>query len=59
LFRMSLTTVPRWQLVTALLLLLVSLLVAIWFVGRIFRIIMLLYGQRLRPRQLWQAWRST
>jgi len=58
LFRMAMTTVPVWQLSAALGLILVSLWFSIWFVARIFRAVMLLYGQRLRPRQLWQALRS-
>ncbi len=58
LFRMALTTVPTWQLTAALGLILVSLFVSIWFVARIFRSVMLLYGQRIRPRQVWQALRS-
>lgn len=58
LVRMSLTVVPLWQLVTALILLLVSLLAATWGVARIFRAVMLLYGQRIRPRTMWQALRS-
>ncbi|MEZ4727205.1 MAG: ABC transporter permease [Caldilineaceae bacterium] len=58
LFRMSLTTVPFWQLATALLLILVSLVIATWAVARIFRAVMLLYGQRIRPRTVWQALRS-
>lgn len=58
LFRMSLTIVPLWQLATALILILVSLLIATWAVARIFRTVMLLYGQRIRPRTVWQALRS-
>ncbi len=58
LFRMALTPVPTWQLSAALGLILVSLFVSTWFVARIFRSVMLLYGQRIRPRQVWQALRS-
>jgi ABC-2 type transport system permease protein len=58
LFRMALTSVPRWQLLISLAILLVSLLVSIWFVVRIFRAAMLIYGQALRPRQIWQALRQ-
>jgi ABC-2 type transport system permease protein len=58
LFRMALTSVPRWQLLVSLAILLVSLLVSIWFVARIFRAAMLIYGQSLRPRQIWQALRQ-
>jgi ABC-2 type transport system permease protein len=58
LFRMALTNVPRWQLLVSLAILLASLLVSIWFVARIFRAAMLIYGQTLRPRQIWQALRQ-
>jgi ABC-2 type transport system permease protein len=58
LFRMALTNVPTWQLFVSLAILLVSLLVSIWFVARIFRAAMLIYGQSLRPRQVWQALRQ-
>jgi ABC-2 type transport system permease protein len=58
LFRMALTNVPSWQLLVSLAILLISLLVSIWFVARIFRAAMLIYGQSLRPRQIWQALRQ-
>lgn len=55
LFRMALTDVPLWQLATAVLLLVLSLLASVWVVARLFRSSMLLYGQALRPRQVLQA----
>jgi ABC-2 type transport system permease protein len=55
LFRMSLTEVPLWQLVTCFGILVVSLFAGIWAVTRIFRAAMLMYGQALRPRDLWRA----
>jgi ABC-2 type transport system permease protein len=58
LIRMTLTTVPDWQLGLALALIIVSLLLSVWFVVRIFRAAMLLYGQALRPRAVWQALRA-
>ncbi|MEZ4864889.1 MAG: ABC transporter permease [Caldilineaceae bacterium] len=58
LLRMALTTVPLWQLSTAFALILISLLVSVWFVARIFRTAMLLYGQSVRPRAIWQALRT-
>jgi ABC-2 type transport system permease protein len=58
LFRMALTEVPSWQLVTALVLILVSLIASIWIVGRVFRVAMLTYGRALRPQQVWQALRE-
>ena len=58
LFRLALTQVPVWQLGVSLAILIVSLLGSIWFVARIFRSAMLLYGQSLRPKQIWQALRQ-
>jgi ABC-2 type transport system permease protein len=55
LFRMSLTEVPLWQLVTCFGILVLSLLAGIWAVTRIFRAAMLMYGQALRPREIWRA----
>jgi ABC-2 type transport system permease protein len=48
-------TVPVWQLGASLVILLLSLAFAIWFVAKIFRAAMLNYGQTLRPRQVWQV----
>lgn len=58
LVRMALTAVPLWQLSLALVLIVISLLASIWFVARIFRAAMLLYGQALRPRTIWQVLRT-
>lgn len=58
LIRMTLTTVPTWQLALALGLILISLVASIWVVTRIFRAAMLLYGQRLRPKEIWRALRA-
>lgn len=58
LFRMALTQVPTWQLLASLLILLVSLTVSVWLVGRIFRSAMLMFGQSQRPKQIWRALRQ-
>lgn len=58
LFRMALSTVPTWQLLASFTILIVSLFASIWFVARIFRAAMLMYGQSLRPHQIWQALRG-
>jgi len=55
LFRMALTEVPAWQLVVSFLILLGSLLFSIWFVARVFRATMLLYGQKLKPAEILRA----
>jgi ABC-2 type transport system permease protein len=58
LIRMALSEVPTWQLVASLIIIVFSLVAGIWFVARIFRAAMLMYGKALRPRQLWQAMRQ-
>jgi ABC-2 type transport system permease protein len=58
LFRMALSQVPTWQLGISLAILIVSLFASIWFVARIFRVAMLMYGQPLRPKQAWQVLRQ-
>ena len=57
LIRMAMTEVPVWQLWAALGLLIVSLVLALLLVARIFRAAALLYGQRLTPSQIWRALR--
>lgn len=58
LMRMTFTAVPTWQLVTGLVLILLSLAAALWVVARIFRAAMLTYGQPLRPQQILRALRQ-
>jgi ABC-2 type transport system permease protein len=59
LMRMALgTTVPVWQLIASFCLITISLLASIWLVARIFRTAMLMYGQTLRPRQLFRTLRE-
>jgi len=58
LFRMTLSEVPTWQLTASFGIIIVSLVVSIWTVARIFRAAMLMYGQSLRPRQIIRALRE-
>ncbi len=58
LLRMAFTDVPTWQLAASVSLLVLSLLLAIWFIARIFRTTMLMYGQAARPVQIWRALRG-
>jgi ABC-2 type transport system permease protein len=58
LFRLGLTQVPTWQLSVSLVILILSLVASIWFVARIFRSAMLMYGQPLRLKQIWQVLRQ-
>lgn len=55
LVRLTLAEVPAWQLSLSVVILVVSLAVSSWTVTRIFRAAMLMYGQALRPRQLWRV----
>lgn len=57
--RMTLTNVPTWQLASALALILLALGACTWSVARVFRTAMLMYGQTLRPRQIFNALRQT
>lgn len=55
LLRMAFAVVPTWQLAVSFASILLSLVLATWILARIFRAAMLIYGQPLRPLQLWQA----
>lgn len=55
LFRLGISEVPLWQLVTSVIVLAVSVGLGVLLVARVFRASMLMYGQRLRPKQIWQA----
>lgn len=56
--RMGFTTIPTWQYVTSLLLLIISAVGAVWLAGRAFRMGMLRYGQRLRWKELFSPQRG-
>jgi ABC-2 type transport system permease protein len=58
LFRMMLSQVPTWQLGASLTIILLSLAASVWFVARIFRAAMLIYGQTLQPREVLRALRQ-
>lgn len=58
LIRMTMGEVPVWQLAASLTIILMSLAGSVWFVARIFRAAMLMYGQGLRPRQVLRALRQ-
>jgi ABC-2 type transport system permease protein len=55
LLRMALTEVPLWQLLASFGILILSLVAGIWSVSRIFRAAMLIYGQALKPQEIWRA----
>lgn len=58
LFRMALSEVPTWQLAASLAVMVASVAGSVWFVARIFRAAMLMYGQALGPRQIVRALRE-
>jgi ABC-2 type transport system permease protein len=50
--RVGFTTIPSWQVFTSIALLVFSAIGAIWLAGRVFRLGMLRYGQRLRWNEI-------
>lgn len=57
--RMSLSTVPSWQLIASIVILLATTVLALWGGARIFRWSMLMYGKRPGLRDIWRAARGT
>lgn len=55
LLRWSLAAIPLWQMVVSWVILTSSALVSVWVAGRVFRMGMLRYGQRLRLRTIVQG----
>jgi ABC-2 type transport system permease protein len=58
-FRMALTEIPFWQLMVSLGSVILSLMLCVWIASRLFRVTMLLYGQKLKLPQIWQAIRQS
>lgn len=56
--RMSLGTVPAWQMIASVGLLVVTTIFVVWGMARVFRWSLLLYGKRPTPRQLWRVIRG-
>jgi ABC-2 type transport system permease protein len=50
--RLGFTTIPTWQLVASVTLLVLSAIASVWLAGRAFRLGMLRYGQRIRWKEL-------
>jgi ABC-2 type transport system permease protein len=59
LLRMGFGTVPTWQLIASLTILLLTALLVVWASSRIFRWALLLYGKRPSPRELWRVIRQS
>jgi len=58
-FRSLFSVVPLWQLVASVAIQTVSAVGALWLAGRVFRVGMLRYGQRLRFREIFARARAT
>jgi ABC-2 type transport system permease protein len=50
--RIGITTIPAWQIATSIIILVLSAIGAVWLAGRVFRLGMLRYGQRLRWKEI-------
>jgi ABC-2 type transport system permease protein len=55
--RVGLGSVPTWQLITSVIILVLSAIGAVWLAGRAFRLGMLRYGQRLRWKEVFSRQR--
>lgn len=56
--RLSLTTIPTWQMAASLGLLLLTTAFLMWASARVFRWALLMYGKRPTPRELWRVVRG-
>jgi ABC-2 type transport system permease protein len=50
--RLSFTTIPIWQVIASVTILVLSAIGAVWLAGRAFRLGMLRYGQRLHLKEV-------
>jgi ABC-2 type transport system permease protein len=55
--RIGFSIIPAWQMITSIIILVLSAWGAIWLAGRAFRLGMLRYGQRLRLKELFSSQR--
>jgi ABC-2 type transport system permease protein len=55
--RIGFTSLPTWQIITSLVILVLSAIGAVWLAGRVFRLGMLRYGQRLRWNEIFRRQR--
>lgn len=56
--RMPMTTVPVWQLILSLLLMVIAVVFVVWMAAQVFRIGLLMYGKRLSLREIVAAVRQ-
>jgi ABC-2 type transport system permease protein len=55
--RIGFTTIPTWQVIVSVAILVISAIGAVWLAGRAFRLGMLRYGQRLRWKEIFSSQR--
>jgi ABC-2 type transport system permease protein len=55
--RIGFTTLPTWQVIVSVTILILSAIGSVWLAGRAFRLGMLLYGQRLRWKEIFSPQR--
>ena len=55
--RIGFTTIPAWQFIASVIILVLSAIGAVWLAGRAFRLGMLRYGQRLRWNEIFSRQR--
>ena len=55
--RIGFTTIPAWQFIASVIILVLSAIGAVWLAGRAFRLGMLRYGQRLRCNEIFSRQR--
>jgi ABC-2 type transport system permease protein len=55
--RIGFTTIPAWQVIVSVAILVLSAIVSVWLAGRAFRLGMLRYGQRLRWKEIFRSQR--
>lgn len=58
LIRLGVSDVPVWQIAASLGVLTLSVILGIWFAEKVFRTFMLMYGKRLRLKDIFQGLRS-
>ncbi len=56
--RVGFTTIPTWQMVLSVILLVLSAIGSVWLAGRAFRLGMLRYGQRLQWKEVFKRQRA-
>ena len=56
--RMGLTSIPTWQMIASITILVLSAIGAVWLAGRAFRLGMLRYGQRVHWKELFNFQRA-